>query len=127
MAITYEILMLLVNCKNEHPGANRNANPFATLANNNQGGGGGGGFNNRANATDTPYGIKHEAIQIDLTSERPPWILSAYGPGRDAPEQLFGGYPMEQSFEEIRLFYTQAEEAGNAQGAVRYTHIHSLK
>lgn len=64
-------------------------------------------------------GLSEDAIQKDLTSELPTWILSCYGPGRDAPEQLFGGYPREQSFEEIRLHFYNGLMAGNPQGAVR--------
>ncbi|KAK0712588.1 hypothetical protein B0T26DRAFT_752805 [Lasiosphaeria miniovina] len=65
-----------------------------------------------------PYNLRAETIVTDLTTELPPWILSCYGPGRDAPEQLFGGYPLEQSFEEIRLHYTQAAMSGNPQTAL---------
>jgi nucleoporin NUP42 len=53
-----------------------------------------------------------------LKSEAPQWILSAYAPGRDAPEQLFGGYPREQSFEEMRLHYLTGKAAGTEQQAV---------
>jgi nucleoporin NUP42 len=63
--------------------------------------------------------VTADAIRRDLTEERPAWILSAYGPGKDAPEQLAGGFPREQSFEEARWAYQQGAEAGNAQGAVR--------
>ena len=67
-----------------------------------------------------PYNLSKDGLEKDLTEpERPTWILSAYGPGRDAPDQLFGGYPIEQSFEEIRLHYMQGQLAGNPQGAVR--------
>lgn len=67
---------------------------------------------------DHPYHLTKDAIQRDLAEERPQWILSAYGPGRDAPEQLFGGYPREQSPEEIRLHYLQGLMTGNPQGAI---------
>lgn len=69
--------------------------------------------------TDPPYGLTVDLIQRDLRDECPPWILSCYGPGKDAPEQLFGGYPREQCFEEIRLHYMQGAMSGNPQGAVR--------
>jgi nucleoporin NUP42 len=68
--------------------------------------------------SDLPYHLSREALRKDLTEERPPWILSSFGPGRDAPEQLFGGYPREQSFEELRLHYNNAAAAGNPQSAV---------
>ncbi|KAH6637136.1 hypothetical protein F5144DRAFT_592093 [Chaetomium tenue] len=59
-----------------------------------------------------------EAIERDLRNELPGWILSCYGPGRDAPEQLWGGYPREQSVEEIRLHFMMGAMAGNPQGAL---------
>lgn len=93
-------------CKFEHPGANRqNSNPF--VANNS-----GGGFSKASQ-----YSLNPETIVKDLTEERPQWILSAYGPGRDAPEQLWGG-SVEQSFEEMRLHFEMGAASGNPQGAV---------
>lgn len=64
------------------------------------------------------YSITPEVIEKDLTSDAPQWILSAYAPGRDAPDQLFGGYPREQSFEELRLHYLMGKASGNEQQAV---------
>lgn len=64
------------------------------------------------------YRISIDTIEADLKSEAPQWILSAYAPGRDAPEQLFGGYPREQSFEEMRLHYLTGKAAGTEQQAV---------
>ncbi|KAJ9145366.1 Nucleoporin AMO1 [Pleurostoma richardsiae] len=111
------------NCRYEHPGANRsqNANPFSVLGGG--GGGGGGGVANRgaasrAGAAEIPYHLSRESILKDLTEERPKWVLSSYGPGRDAPEQLFGGYPREQSFEEIRMHFLSGAASGNPQAAV---------
>ncbi|KAJ2966949.1 hypothetical protein NUW58_g10548 [Xylaria curta] len=86
------------NCRFEHPGANASSNPFGA---------------NRFNALNTTarppdglntYKVTRESIKVDLADERPPWILSCYGPGKDAPEQLFGGYPREQSPEEVMLY-----------------------
>ncbi|KUI66138.1 Nucleoporin AMO1 [Cytospora mali] len=106
----------------EHPGAksnannNANANPFSALSG---GGNNRGGFGKPASsATGTPFSLHKDTIQKDLAEERPSWLLSAYGPGRDAPEQLWGGYPVEQSFEEMRLHYITGEASGNAQGAL---------
>lgn len=107
------------NCRNEHPGAggSASANPFSVLSggsnNNNR-----GGFGRQQSAQSNQFSLSKETIQKDLAEERPSWILSAYGPGRDAPEQLWGGYPIEQSFEEMRLHYMMGEASGNAQGAV---------
>lgn len=105
------------NCRFEHPGANRqNSNPFSALA--------GGGNNNRGTfgrptgSDGPPFSLNKDTIYKDLTEERPSWALSAYGPGRDAPEQLWGGYPIEQSFEEARLHFMMGQMAGNPQGAV---------
>ncbi|EFQ30341.1 uncharacterized protein GLRG_05485 [Colletotrichum graminicola M1.001] len=99
------------NCRFEHPRSQSN-NRFAAF-----GQGGGGGFNRGGNDA-LPYQLSKEAIEKDLTSEAPQWILSAYGPGRDAPEQLFGGPMREQSFEEMRLLHLMATAAGNPQQAL---------
>ncbi|KAH8890507.1 hypothetical protein GQ53DRAFT_747536 [Thozetella sp. PMI_491] len=99
------------SCRFEHPGAaQQNNNRFGPLA-------GGSSSGNRND--ELPYLLSKDALQKDLTEpERPKWILSAFGPGKDAPEQLFGGYPIEQSFEEIRLHYLQGQLSGNPQGAL---------
>lgn len=104
------------NCKFEHPGSRPSGNPFAPLQNSFQ--------NNNNNNNNAPRGssaadfyLNRDAIQKDLQEERPEWILSAYGPGRDAPEQLWGGI-LEQSPEEMRLHAMTCEAAGNLQGAV---------
>ncbi|KAI9723613.1 MAG: hypothetical protein M1812_000913 [Candelaria pacifica] len=59
------------------------------------------------------YSLSKDVIHNDLAKEPPQWILSAYGPGRDAPVQLFGGFPREQSFEEMRLHHYLAAAQGN--------------
>ena len=66
-----------------------------------------------------PYSLSKDTIEKDLREEAPQWILSCYGPGRDAPEQLFGGYPREQSTDEIRLHYEKGVQAGKQQEVVR--------
>lgn len=67
----------------------------------------------------TSYKLDKATIANDLSSkERPPWILSAYGPGTRAPIQLFGGYPREQSFEELRLRHYELAIQGNHQTAI---------
>lgn len=106
------------NCRFEHPGANRqNSNPFSALS--------GGNTNNRGpfskqGSEGYPFNLNKDTIFKDLTEERPSWVLSAYGPGRDAPEQLWGGYPIEQSFEEARLFFMLGQMSGNPQQAVSF-------
>ncbi|CAH0026291.1 unnamed protein product [Clonostachys rhizophaga] len=97
-------------CRFEHPsGGNRNqtSNRF----------GGGGNVSGNQNALDK-YKISVETIEADLTTDTPQWILSAYAPGKDPPEQLFGGFPREQSFEEMRFHFYQARAAGNEQQAL---------
>ncbi|KAJ1326138.1 nucleoporin-like protein 2 [Microdochium nivale] len=148
------------NCRFEHPGANsanafgsrpnNNANPFGSGSSNNSnndnnnrfGAFGSGAGSNAARPQENPWKITKETIKIDLADERPTWILSCYGPGRDAPEQLFGGPDREQSLEEARLFvmgqpdpqaayakiqalYQQAEQqmqtaVGNLDGAMQF-------
>ncbi|KAH6616111.1 hypothetical protein B0J18DRAFT_296490 [Chaetomium sp. MPI-SDFR-AT-0129] len=106
-------------CRFEHPpkGGNQqqNYNRFGALSGQqNQ------GMNSRGGAADAPSypGLTAEVIGRDLRDELPTWILSCYGPGRDAPEQLWGGYPREQSPEEIRLHFMKGQAAGNPQGAL---------
>ena len=65
-----------------------------------------------------PYMLDRDTIVTDLSTERPQWILSAYGPGRQAPAQLFGGPLREKSFEEMRLLHYFGQASGNAQQAV---------
>ncbi|KOS17812.1 Nucleoporin-like protein 2 [Escovopsis weberi] len=101
-------------CRFEHPANanNRNQPPnrFGAL-----GGPGGGGVVQDLLAK---YHVSADTIEKDLTVDAPQWILSAYAPGRDVPEQLFGGYPREQSFEELRLHYWIGKASGNEQGAL---------
>ncbi|KAK3070952.1 hypothetical protein LTR53_009541 [Teratosphaeriaceae sp. CCFEE 6253] len=106
------------NCKNEHPGQAQQ-NSFAALGNNSRGDTGGG--RNRsggANGGDRyrpgdrnrnqklPYHLDRDAVAADLEvggdGERPRWLLSSYGPGRDASRQLLEG-ALEQSQEEMRV------------------------
>lgn len=68
--------------------------------------------------TENPYNVTAAGIVKDLTEELPTWVFSAYGPGRNAPGQLFGGSQTEQSFEELRLHHWKSLAAGNPQVAV---------
>ena len=65
------------------------------------------------------YKLDRESISKDLTDDRPIYILSAYGPGRDTPLQLFGGIQREQSFEELRTRHYELTAEGRQQEAVR--------
>ncbi|KAL8713879.1 MAG: hypothetical protein Q9220_002025 [cf. Caloplaca sp. 1 TL-2023] len=65
------------------------------------------------------YKLDKDTISKDLTADRPLYILSAYGPGRDAPQQLFGGQVREQSFEELRLRHYEIAFAGNEAQAIQ--------
>ncbi|GAB1318144.1 Nucleoporin AMO1 [Madurella fahalii] len=102
-------------CKFEHPprAGQQGANRFSALAGQtNQ------GMSGRPGDPPPYAGLTADIIQRELTSELPQWILSCYGPGRDAPEQLFGGYPREQSFEEMRLHWMHGAMQGNQQAAL---------
>ncbi|KAK3388568.1 hypothetical protein B0T20DRAFT_98208 [Sordaria brevicollis] len=110
-------------CRFEHPPKGpsgfQSGNRFGALA------GGGGGFNSNQNSGfsntrsgEVPYSLDADAIRKDLTEELPTWILSAYAPGKQPPEQLFGGPGREQSFEELRLYYMNGVAAGNPQQAM---------
>ncbi|KAH6891310.1 hypothetical protein B0T10DRAFT_560560 [Thelonectria olida] len=103
------------NCRFEHSNAGGNNNSNRNQPANRFGALGGSG------SSQTPaekYNITSDVIERDLTNEIPQWILSAYAPGRDAPGQLFGGYPREQSFEEMRLHFYTGKAAGNEQQAL---------
>ncbi|KAK5091888.1 hypothetical protein LTR16_007827, partial [Cryomyces antarcticus] len=63
------------------------------------------------------YHLSAEIIASDLKTERPTWPFSAYGPGRDAPRQLIGGFPIEQSFEEMRVAHYLGMASGNVEQA----------
>ena len=65
------------------------------------------------------YKLEKEKVKKDLTEDRPRYILSAYGPEKDLPIQLFGGYPREQSFEELRLRHYELAFQGNQQQAIQ--------
>ncbi|KAK4960272.1 hypothetical protein LTR10_003166 [Elasticomyces elasticus] len=61
-----------------------------------------------------PFHLDKDAIIADLDAgpkgEKPEWILSSYGPGRDAPRQLLEGL-LEQSPQEMRVMcYLAASE-----------------
>lgn len=126
------------NCKYQHPGADsrpqQNQNSFAALNNGQNDGRNnarpsaltrGDHYRPGGNADRQPvtYGVTKENIAADLVNEKPQWPFSAYGPGRDAPRQLFGGFPIEQSFEEMRVMHYLAEAQGNVQSSVRLLHI----
>lgn len=109
-------------CKNEHPGRNTTStrNPFALLQNNSRSNPSGQGAASKGSkSADYPYHLDKDIISKDLTNDRPLYILSAYGPGRDAPQQLFGGQPREQSFEELRLRHYEFASAGNESQAIQ--------
>ncbi|KAH8166836.1 hypothetical protein CIB48_g1409 [Xylaria polymorpha] len=107
-----------VNCRFEHPGVNTDSNPF-----------GANRFGALSNAPSRPqdgannYKVTRESIKVDLADERPTWILSCYGPGKEAPEQLFGGYPREQSLEEAMLHIRRS--ANPQQAIAEVTALHN--
>jgi nucleoporin NUP42 len=68
--------------------------------------------------THSRYNVTAELIKIDLTTERPIWPLSSYGPGKNAPLQLMEG-EIEQSPEEMRVRHYLAVAQGNPQESVR--------
>lgn len=69
------------------------------------------------------YSPDKAIIINDLSKERPLWILSAYGPGKHSPVQLFGGFPREQSFEELRLRHYELASIGNQQQAIQEAQV----
>ena len=57
-----------------------------------------------------------DTIKLDLT-EKPMWLLSSYGPGKDPPCQLIDGKDV--SFEEMRLLAYTSRDQGQPQLYVR--------
>jgi len=69
------------------------------------------------------FNLNPEYIKLDLTTgppdgERPLWKLSAYGPGKDAPQQLLEG-SLEVSPEEMRVQCYLAQASGQIDAYVR--------
>ncbi|KAG9230429.1 hypothetical protein BJ875DRAFT_537145 [Amylocarpus encephaloides] len=117
------------SCRFEH-GSNvgSNNNRFAALQTSDRGNDRrNNDFHNRNNAppnrgqplADKPFQLDKDQIVTDLSTERPQWILSAYGPGKAAPAQLFGGEMRELSFEEMRVRHYAAVAAGAQQNAIK--------
>ncbi|KAI0379531.1 hypothetical protein F5Y04DRAFT_259930 [Hypomontagnella monticulosa] len=110
------------SCRFEHPGANMNPNPNPF--------GAASSSSNRFSALSTggnrsqdiPYKITKDSIKIDLADERPSWLLSCYGPGRDAPEQLFGGPTREMSPEEALLYLRGSNNPQQAMSEIAALH-----
>jgi nucleoporin NUP42 len=75
-------------CKNEHPGQKTLAAPAPASA---------GAFS-------------AESIKQDLTTERPLWALTSYGPAKNEPNLIAG---IDLSQEELRWEYVQAVKANN--------------
>ncbi|KAI9676909.1 MAG: hypothetical protein M1817_006748 [Caeruleum heppii] len=113
-------------CKFEHPpkgGAFQTPNRFTAIQGSHDGNTSTGSFGGPPTARTLPrwfnsFSINKDAIVIDLSKERPQWILSAYGPGREPPTQLFGGPVRERSFEEMRVRHYLAVAANNPQEAI---------
>ncbi|KAK2845271.1 hypothetical protein FQN49_005886 [Arthroderma sp. PD_2] len=111
-------------CRDEHPKSQgqfgfTSGNRFGVL----QSGGSkqGGGFGGDKQDPRDKYSLNAADIKNDLTDGqgRPQWIFSAYGPGKNAPIQLFGGPEREQSFEEMRALHYAAVAEGKPQEAIQ--------
>lgn len=63
-------------------------------------------------------------LQDELSTERPIWMMSCYAPVVQGEVQLFGGFPLEQSQEEIRTLHYQALATGNIQQSVGTCSLH---
>ncbi|KAG8529378.1 uncharacterized protein KY384_006014 [Bacidia gigantensis] len=74
-------------------------------------------------ANQSLYSLNKTTLANDLSTERPQWILSAYAPGKDTPSQLFGGYPREQSFEELRVQHYHLAAQGKAREAMQEAQV----
>ncbi|KAI1005819.1 hypothetical protein K3495_g2400 [Podosphaera aphanis] len=62
---------------------------------------------------------ERQSIINDLVKDRQIWKLSAFAPVAQSAAQLFGGYPREQSYEEVRLrHYTASQDPQQLQQAM---------
>lgn len=106
------------NCRNEHPGAQSNRN--TSFASQNR-------FSAFQGPTvrtgsdvrkDAQWNFSIADVKADLTAGkgRPEWILSTYGPGKNAPASLLDGN--ELSFEELRVRYYELRAEGKEMQAV---------
>lgn len=68
------------------------------------------------------YTISGDAIKLDMTKERPVWILSSYAPGKDPPVQLID--KKDVSPEELRVRAYELAAQGNFQLFVGSNTIH---
>ena len=107
------------NCKFEHSYGNNDGNNGNNNGNSNSNRGNRGASGGVFGSLNRPerWHLNEEDITNDLTSTRPKWILSAYGPGKDTPAALFADN--EYSPEEVRWLFYQAQAAGNADVADR--------
>jgi len=105
------------NCRFDHPNGQNSSNQTGGNQNNNnrQGGFGarGGVFGNISRPE--RWQLNEDDIRNDLTSTRPQWILSAYGPGKEPPASLF--VENEYSPEEVRWRFYEQQAKGNADAA----------
>ncbi|KAF7504436.1 hypothetical protein GJ744_002240 [Endocarpon pusillum] len=101
------------NCKYEHPGSQNSRNTgfasqnrFSAFQSPVSGGG-------KDVKKDVPWQHITVEVENDLTpgKGRPGWILSTYGPAKNAPASLFDGN--ELSFEELRLRFYELKADGN--------------
>ncbi|OTB03237.1 hypothetical protein M426DRAFT_322026 [Hypoxylon sp. CI-4A] len=111
------------SCRFEHPAANANSNPFsAPNSNANRfsalDSGGNRTQSQSQSQNQNQYKFTEDSIRLDLLKERPQWLLSCYAPGKDTPEQLFGGYPREQSLEEVMLHIRGSSNPQQAEAEV---------
>lgn len=60
-----------------------------------------------------------DSVSIDI-AEKPIWILSSYGPGKNPPCQLIDGRDI--SFEEARMMAYQSQAEGNPAAYVCLCH-----
>ncbi|KIX00918.1 uncharacterized protein Z518_09983 [Rhinocladiella mackenziei CBS 650.93] len=98
------------SCRNDHPSSGfASQNRFSPLSG--SGGNRFGGFGNMNDGRQDAWRLNTADVRNDLTDGkgRPKWILSAYGPGKEAPASLLESD--EFSPEEIRVrFYEMASQ-----------------
>jgi len=105
------------NCRFDHPNGQNSSNQTGGNQSNNNRQGGFGARGGAFGSLSRPerWALNEDDIRSDLTSTRPKWILSAYGPGKDPPASLF--VENEYSPEEVRWRFYEQQAKGNADAA----------
>jgi nucleoporin NUP42 len=110
------------DCRNSHGNIPTKGNPGATAATFRQVASSFTPFISTSQLNHSSPPCSREGIKLDLTTERPYYVLSSYGPGKNEPSLIKG---QDLSPEELRLQFYKARAANNpALYVCRYLYFH---